>query len=416
MGENQKSATPPFQSGTETPRKHAPRWPWILGAIVIILGVIAFFTHQHPRENARQRRSGTNAPPLMISTATAQKGDIGIYVSALGVVTPLNTVLVKSRVDGQIVKINYREGQLVHAGDSLVEIDPAPFEAALAQAQGQLARDNALLENARLDVERYKEAFSKNAIPKQQYDTQVATLHQYDGTVTLDKALVENAKVQLAYCHIMSPITGRVGLRLVDMGNIVHSGDSNPLLVITQLQPITVVFNVAEDFLPQILSQLRGGKKLVVDAFDRTQQKKIAAGTLETVDNQIDTTTGTIKLKAVFTNDDESLFPNQFVNARLLLETHHDVVLLPNTAIQRNAQGAFVYLLNPDETVAMRQITVGTTDGNVSEVEGVDAGAVVAADNFNRLSDGAKVTIRPAGEEKNSITQSTNRPAMRRQK
>jgi multidrug efflux system membrane fusion protein len=418
MGEQQKStATASSQIKTDPPRQPAPRWPWILGAIILVLGIIAFFTHRHPRENARAGRfGGTNAPPTMISTATAQKGDIGVYVSALGVVTPLNTVSVRSRVDGQIVRINYREGQEVHAGDSLVEIDPAPFQAALSQAQGQLARDTALLENAKLDVERYKEAFSKNAIPKQQYDTQVATLHQYEGTVTLDQALVENAKVQLAYCHITAPISGRVGLRLVDMGNIVHSSDSNPLLVITQLQPITVVFNVAEDFLPQIQSQLRGGKKLVVDVFDRTQQKKIASGILETLDNQIDTATGTIKLKAVVTNDDESLFPNQFVNARLLVETLHDVVLLPNTAIQRSAQSAFVYLLNPDQTVSMHAISVGTTDGNVSEIQDLNAGAVVAADNFNRLTDGAKVTIRPpAGEEKTSQSR-TNSTGARRQK
>ncbi|MGB8368836.1 MAG: efflux RND transporter periplasmic adaptor subunit [Limisphaerales bacterium] len=337
----------------------------------------------------------------MVSTATAQKGDIGIYVTALGVVTPLNTVSVNSRVQGQIMKVNYQEGQLVHAGDPLVEIDPGPNQAALTQAEGQLDRDRALLENARLDLDRYQEAFASNAIPKQQLDTQVATVHQYEGTVKLDQGQLDNAKVQLAYCYITAPISGRVGLRLVDAGNIVQANSTSPLLVITELQPITVIFNVAEDELPQIQKQLRQGKQLVVDAFDRAQQKKLATGTLETLDNQIDPTTGTVKLKAVFSNDDESLFPNQFVNARLLVDTLHDATLVSNTVIQRNAESAFVYLLLPDETVAVQTITAGTTDGNVSAVEGIEPGAVMAADNFNRLTDGAKVTVRSSTNETN---------------
>ena len=333
-------------------------------------------------------------PPVSISPASARRSDIGVYVNALGVVTPVGTVAVKSRVDGQLMAVNYEEGQEVRKGDSLVEIDPAPYQAALTQAEGQLARDQALLENARLDLQRYTDALARNAIPKQQLDTQVATVHQYEGTVQLDQGQVDNAKVQLAYCHIAAPISGRVGLRLVDTGNIVHASDANALVVITQLKPITVIFNVAEDYLPQIQAQLKNGNPLAVEAYDRAQLAKIATGALLTLDNQIDTTTGTVKLKAQFENQDGALFPNQFVNARLLVDTKRNVVLLPNPAIQRNAQGAFVYLVKPDQTVAMQTITVGTTDGNESEVEGVEAAAVVASDNFTRLSDGAKIALR----------------------
>ena len=341
----------------------------------------------------------------MIGTATAEKGNIGIYINALGVATPLSTVLVKSRVDGQLIKVNYQEGQMVREGDALVEIDPAPFEASLLQAQGQLARDTALLENARLDLARYQDAFARNAIPKQLLDTQSATVHQYEGTVRLDHGQVDNATVQLAYCHITAPISGRVGLRLVDAGNVIHASDANPLVVITLLQPMTVIFTVSEDYLPQIEKQWRGGNRMTVDALDRDQQKKLATGTLETLDNQIDPSTGTVKLKALFTNDDNALFPNQFVNARLLVDTLRDATLLPNTTIQRNAQGPFVYLVQPDGTVAMRQIVVGTTDGNVSSVDGIEPGVVVAADNFTRLNDGSKVTLRPSGAATNRVAE-----------
>ncbi len=346
----------------------------------------------------------------MVTTVAAQQGDIGIHVNALGVVTPLNTVSVKSRVDGQLVKVNYQEGQMVHAGDPLVEIDTAPFQATLEQAEGQLARDSALLENARLDLERYQEAFAKKAIPKQQLDTQSATVRQYEGAVKLDQGQVDNARVQLGYCRIAAPISGRVGLRLVDPGNIVRASDSNALLVITQLQPITVIFNVAEDHLPEILAQLRLGHKLTAEALDRAQTRTLAAGNVATLDNQIDSTTGTVKLRAIFPNEDGSLFPNQFVNVRLLVDTLHNVTLVPNTVIQRNADSAFVYLLKPDQTVSMQNITVGTTDGNTSAVEGITPGTVVAADNFNRLTDGAKVTVRAATNDTRRAQMTLRRP------
>jgi multidrug efflux system membrane fusion protein len=399
---NAASSENPLRSASQpSVQGRRRRWVWLILAAFLLLGAVGLLLHRRPAVNASQSKTAAGPPALQVSTAVAQKGDIGIYVNALGVVTPLNTVAVRSRVDGQLVKVNYQEGQMVRAGDPLVEIDPAPFQAALVQAEGQFARDTALLENAHLDLDRYKEAFAKNAIPKQQLDTQVATVHQYEGTVKLDQGQVDNAKVQLAYCHLAAPISGRVGLRLVDAGNIVHASDANPLVVITELQPITVIFNVAEDNLPQIQQQLRAGKVLAVDAFDRAQTQKLATGSLATLDNQIDTTTGTIKLRAIFANEDESLFPNQFVNTRLLVDTLRNVTLLPNAAIQRNAESAFVYLLKPDQTVAVQTITAGTTDGNVSAVAGLDPGAVVAADNFSRLTDGAKVTVRSPTNETN---------------
>jgi len=357
---------------------------------------------QSPAENNRAGgRSGFGQQAVAIDTTKAQKGDINVYIRALGTVIPYYVVSNKTRVDGQIIDVKYKEGQLVHKGDPLVEIDPAPFEAAVVQAQGQVARDQALLENARLDLDRYKEAYSKNAIPKQQLDTQGATVHQYEGVVQLDQGQLTNAQVQLNYTHINAPITGRVGLRLVDPGNIVHASDNSPIVIITQLRPITVVFAVPEDVLPQIQKQLKQGKELRVDALDRSQQNKIASGVLETLDNQIDPTTGTLKLKAVFTNEDEALFPNQFVNARLLVDTHRDVTLLPNPVIQHNAQGAYVFVVESsgtNQTVAIKPVEVVTTEGDVSQVSGIEPGTVVAASNFTRLTDGGKVTVRAPGE------------------
>jgi len=384
--------------------------------------------------------------PTTISTATASQGSIGVYVNALGVVTPLKTVSVNSRVQGQILAVKYQEGQMVHAGDPMIEIDPGPSQASLTQVEGQLMRDSAILKDAKLDLERYQEAYASNAIPKQQLDTQVATVEQDEGTVKIDQGSLDNAKVQLGYCHITAPISGRVGLRLVDEGNMAQANSTTALAVITQLQPITVIFNVAEDDLPQVLEQLHAGKTLTVDAFDRAQTRKLASGTLETLDNQIDPSTGTVKFRAIFTNEDESLFPNQFVNARLLVRTQEGVTLLPNAVIQRNSEGAFVYVVSRDQnssepanptgsgaadtnsdaaannppnhpesntgdtnsmkaggarnypsgTVSMKTITAGTTDGNVTAVEGIDPGTVVAADSFNKLTDGAKVLIRPS--------------------
>jgi multidrug efflux system membrane fusion protein len=419
----ERSVKPP--GGPAAPasgRKSA--WLWVVVLLLIVAAAGFVFLRHRGQSSAgasagaaagRGGRGGSGLGPTMVSTARAEQGDIGIYVYGLGVVTPLNTVAVNSRVQGQIVKVYYQEGQMVKAGDPLVDIDPGPDQATLLVAKGQLARDQALLEDAKLDLQRYQEAFASNAIPKQQLDTQVAVVHQDEGTVELDHGNLDSAQVQLNYCHITSPITGRVGLRLVDPGNIVQAGSTN-LVIVSQLQPISVIFNLPEDDLPDIQKQLRDGNQLQVDAYDRSLQKKLATGTLETLDNQIDPMTGMVRFRAIFTNADESLFPNQFVNARLLVDTLEDATLVPNTVIQRNSDTAFVYLLQPDDSatnqaapaatgtnqpakmqiVKMQTITTSTTDGNVTAVDGIDPGTVMVADNFNKLTDGVKVIVRPA--------------------
>ena len=367
------------------------RWPWLLGAAVII-AVVLYLRHG----SAQQAKNNADPPirPVVVSTAVAKQGDIGVYLDALGTVTPVYTVTVTSRVQGEITQVYYHEGQMVRKGDPLLEIDPRPYQAQLTQAEGQLAHDQAVLNEAKIDLDRYQQAFNRNAIAKQQLDDQQQVVLQDEGTVKNDEGTLANAKVNLAYTHITSPIDGRVGLRLVDPGNIVQANSTTPLVVITQLQPITVIFSVAEDHLSRIQQRLRKGTRLSVDAFDREQATKLASGYLLTLDNMIDTTTGTVKLKAMFPNTDGALFPSQFVNARLLVDTLHNVTLIPTPAIQRNAQGAFVYVIGADQTASIHSVTPGVTDGTLTQVEGIDPGSTLAINGFDKLQDGSKIIVR----------------------
>jgi multidrug efflux system membrane fusion protein len=386
-------------SSEHTHRSHGIVRRLLVFVVLAILVVAGFQFFQRQKTDKAQAARPAPAPAgVLITTATARQGDIGVYESALGTVTPLSTITVKSRVDGQLMSVNYSEGQMVRKGDVLIQIDPRPFQAALLQAQGQYDRDKALLENANVDLNRYTAAYAKKAIQKQLLDTQVALVHQDEGTLKLDQGQVDNAKVQLAYCQITSPISGRVGLRLVDPGNIVHASDTTGMLVITQMQPISVIFSVAEDYLPQIRQQTRRGNRLGVEAFDRSQQKQLGTGTLLTFDNEIDPTTGTIKLKASFPNSDNALFPNQFVNAQLLVDTHRGVTLVPTPAIQRSAQNTFVFVVKPDSTVSMQNVTVGMTHGDTTEVSGLNPGVTIAIDGFDKLQNGAKVIVRKPGD------------------
>jgi multidrug efflux system membrane fusion protein len=334
-------------------------------------------------------------PALPVVAATARTGSIGVFYTGLGAVTPLATVTVRSRVDGQIMSVRYREGETVHKGDLLVAIDDGPYQAALTQAEGQLIRDQATLENARIDLARYQQLVPLKAVPEQQLATQQATVHQSEGVVKFDQGQIESARVNLAYTRIAAPVSGRVGLRLVDVGNIVHAADTNGLLVITQMNPISVIFTISEDQLQVVLGKVAARQTLEVDAYDRAAKTKLAQGSLSTLDNQVDPATGTLKLRATFENAKGTLFPNQFVNARLLVQEKRGVTLLPTAAVQRNAQATYVYLVKPDSTVTVRPITIGTTEGDDSEiVSGLAPGDVVVATGVDKLQEGSRVSAR----------------------
>jgi multidrug efflux system membrane fusion protein len=385
------------QSGHTALRR---RWLIVLAA-VCLLAVGAYFYFTSGGESRQTKQTAVRAMPVV--TAVAIKGDIRIYITGLGSVTPLNTVTVKSRVDGQLMKILFKEGQIVESGQLLAEIDPRPYEAQLTQAIGQLARDQALLDNAKLDLKRYQVLAEQDSVAKQQLDTQAALVRQYEGTVKVDQGLVDNAKLQVTYSRITAPVSGRIGLRLVDPGNIIHSTDTNGLAVITQMQPITVVFPISEDNLPAVLGKMKSGGRLQVDAFNRDQSQKLSTGYLLTVDNQIDPATGTVKLKASFANNNSELFPNQFVNARLLLDTKRDTTIVPTAAIQRSQQKTFVYVVKEDKTVSVRPVRVGPGEGdNVSIDEGVSLGDTVVVEGAEKLRDGSKVELPARGQDDNA--------------
>jgi multidrug efflux system membrane fusion protein len=374
-------------------------WLWVVTLLLVIGAAALYFLQASDAQQRSSRRALDASRATPVVAAAAKSGDVNIYLNGLGTVTPLKTVTVRSRVDGELMRVLFTEGQAVKAGDLLAEIDPRAFQVQLTQMEGQMARDQALLENSRIDLQRYRTLFAQDSIAKQQVDTQEALVRQYEGTVKADQGQVDNAKLQLAYARVTAPISGRLGLRLVDQGNIVHASDANGLVVIAQLQPVTVVFTMPQDNLPDLLKRMRAGGRVPVEAFDRAQKIKLATGALLTVDNQIDPATGTVKLKAQFPNDDNSLFPNQFVNARMLVDTLHGATIVPSAAVQRSAQGTFVYVVKGDKTVTLRKVSVGVAEGdNVTIDAGVAAGELVVVEGVDRLRDGAKVEIPGTGD------------------
>jgi membrane fusion protein, multidrug efflux system len=402
--------------GAKTSPSAAPSktlwWPWLLVIAVLVAGGWYYRSAKSAKSSADaatpgapgKGRGGPGAGGMVVPVvvATAQRGDLPVYFNGLGTVTAFNTVTVRSRVDGQLVSIAFKEGQFVHEGELLAQIDPRPFQVQLEQAQGQLAKDQAQRKDAQVNFERYKLLFNEGVIPQQQLDTQGALVGQFDGAIESDQSQINNAKLQLTYSRITAPISGRIGLRLVDVGNIVHATDSTGLLVITQLQPISVIFSLPQDQLPQVNAKLHGGVQLTVDAYDRDDTAKLASGKLQTIDNQIDLTTGTYKLKSMFANADNSLFPNQFVNVHLLVDTLHNLTIIPTAAIQRGPQGTYVYAAAKDpaskETSAkIYPVTIAQTTGNsVGLSAGLNPGDIVVIDGQDKLQDGTKINPSPA--------------------
>lgn len=393
------------------PKRHV--WLWVVILALLGLGVYSYYrTHaggaKAVGDTAQMQggRAGRGMGAVPVVAAAASKGNIGVYNTGLGAVIPIYTVTVKSQIAGYLMQVLYKEGQTVHKGDPLAEIDPRPYQVMLENAQAGLARDEANLENAKVDLTRYQTLVPLRAVPEQQLATQQALVKSDVGVVKTDQAQIDTAKLDLVYCHITAPITGRVGLRLVDPGNYVTPTDSTGLVVITQIQPITVIFTLAEDLLPAIQARMRAGARLTVEAWDRDMKTRIAQGYLATIDNQIDPTTGTVKLRANFDNRDGSLFPNQFVNARLLVEEKRGVTLIPTAAVQRNSQKTYVYLVKPDSTVTVRTITIGTQEGEESEVtSGLVPGDTVVTTGVDRLQEGTKVRLQAAhdgGSQKGS--------------
>jgi len=391
--------TEPSLHGQATPTgARRRRWPWLV--LVVALGAGAYFGYRYfapAPESATTtgRPGGPGGPPRAtpVVAVPARTGDVDVYLNGLGTVTPVRTVTVRTRVDGELMRVLFQEGQLVKAGELLAEIDPRAFQVQLTQAEGQMLRDRALLDNARLDLERYRTLFTQDSIAKQQVDTQDALVRQYEGAVKIDQGQIDNARLQLTYARIVAPIDGRIGLRLVDPGNIVHAGDANGLVVITQLAPIGVVFPVPQDNLPAVMKRVQSGEKLPVEAWDREMKTRLANGVLASVDNLVDPTTGTVKLKAQFPNDDNALFPNQFVNVRMKLDTVRDATVIPAAAVQRGAQGMFVYVVE-GQKAKLRAVKLGVADGGrLAIAEGLAPGEIVVTDGIDRLRDGAPVEV-----------------------
>jgi multidrug efflux system membrane fusion protein len=384
------------------PASGAPRSLWrsivrITVLVALAVGVAWWIETRQASQPAGGGARGGGGAAMSIVPATAANGDINIVLNALGTVTSLSTVTVRTQISGQLLNIDFKEGQDVKKGDPLAEIDSRPYEVTLQQAQGQLARDQALLDEAKLDLARYEKLAATNAISKQQYDQQESLVHQYEGAVTTDQGQIQASKLNITYCHIVAPADGRVGLRQVDQGNYVTPGDTNGIVLLTLLQPITVIFTLPEDNLPAVLARLQAGATLAATAYDRSATTELASGTLSTLDNQIDTTTGTFKLRAQFANEKDNLYPNQFVNIKLLVDTLHDAVVVPTSAIQRGAPGTYVYLVNADNTVSIRPIQLGPADGErVSVKSGLMAGDRMVVDGADKLRDGAKVVVREA--------------------
>jgi membrane fusion protein, multidrug efflux system len=381
------------------PQPPSPRrWLFLLSLICLAAAGTYMLVSRAPNAHDGTKKASPS-PPVAVVTQAARKSDISVYLTGIGTVTPLNTVIVRSRVDGQLMEVLYREGQSVARGQLLARIDPRPFQVLLTQAEGQMARDQAQLSNARVDLQRYRTLWAQNSIPRQQLDTQEALVRQYQAAVRSDQGQVDSARLQLTYSRITAPCDGRVGLRLVDAGNIVHASDTGGLVVITRMQPMTVVFTIPEDSLPLLMDRMRGGRKLAVDAFDREQKRLLATGSLLTLDNQIDPGTGTVKLKAIFPNKGNELFPNQFVNARLLVDVRQDTITVPSAAIHNGPKGTFVYLVTGNRTVELRPVEKGESEGGKTAItRGLAIGEQVVVDGAERLREGSRVQVKQPGQ------------------